>query len=185
MLIVNPVAATDSRDISRLAAALQLLNPENSKRVDPRVNFAISTHRQPVGVNHLGFQVDTDCGFLPKGEVPKPDSAGLYVGYQVEDIFGSVRTSTGAADHLGELQAWDLNTGKRVWQHNFKTILWEPLLVTGGDTVFAGGTPDREFRAFDARTGDQLWSFPVPAGVIGVPTSFEVDGEQYIAVTAG
>jgi catechol 2,3-dioxygenase-like lactoylglutathione lyase family enzyme len=27
---------------------------------DPRVNFAISTHRQPVGVNHLGFQVDTD-----------------------------------------------------------------------------------------------------------------------------
>ena len=27
---------------------------------DPRVNFAISMHRQPVGVNHLGFQVDTD-----------------------------------------------------------------------------------------------------------------------------
>lgn len=27
---------------------------------DPRVNFAVSTHRQPVGVNHLGFQVDTD-----------------------------------------------------------------------------------------------------------------------------
>ena len=27
---------------------------------DPRVNFAISTHRQPIGVNHLGFQVDTD-----------------------------------------------------------------------------------------------------------------------------
>jgi len=125
------------------------------------------------------------CAFLPKGEVPKSDSAGFYVGYQVDDIFGSVRISTGAADHLGELQAWDLNTGKRVWQHNFKTILWAPLLVTGGDIVFAGGTPDREFRAFDARTGDQLWSFPAPAGVIGIPTSFEVDGEQYIAVTAG
>jgi len=27
---------------------------------DPRMNFAISTHRQPVGVNHLGFQVDSD-----------------------------------------------------------------------------------------------------------------------------
>lgn len=27
---------------------------------DPRINFAISTQRQPVGVNHLGFQVDTD-----------------------------------------------------------------------------------------------------------------------------
>ena len=125
------------------------------------------------------------CAFLPKGVVPKPDARGFYVGYEVESIFGSVRTSAGAADHLGELQAWDLNTGKRVWQHNFKTILWAPLLVTGGDLVFAGGTPDREFRAFDARTGDELWSFPAPAGVIGVPTSFEVDGEQYVAVTAG
>jgi alcohol dehydrogenase (cytochrome c) len=41
------------------------------------------------------------------------------------------------------------------------------------------------FRAFDARTGDQLWSFPLPSGAIGVPTSFEVDGEQYVAVTTG
>jgi alcohol dehydrogenase (cytochrome c) len=45
------------------------------------------------------------CAFLPKGEVPKSDAAGFYVGYQAESIFGSVRTSTGAADHLGELQA--------------------------------------------------------------------------------
>ena len=125
------------------------------------------------------------CGFLPKGEVPKPDSRGFYVGYEAESIFGSVRTGPGALDHLGELQAWDLNTGKRVWQHNFKTIFWAPLLVTGGDIVFAGGTPDRQFRAFDARTGDQLWSFPAPSGVIGIPTSFEVDGEQYIAVISG
>jgi glucose dehydrogenase len=83
------------------------------------------------------------CGFLPKGEIPKPDPRGFYVGYEAESIFGSVRTGAGASDHLGELQAWDLNTGKRVWQHNFKTILWSPLLVTGGDILFAGGTPDR------------------------------------------
>jgi DNA-binding transcriptional LysR family regulator len=35
------------------------------------------------------------------------------------------------------------------------------------------------------RSFGQLWSFPAPAGVIGIPTSFEVDGEEYIAVTAG
>jgi alcohol dehydrogenase (cytochrome c) len=125
------------------------------------------------------------CAYLPKGEVPEADSMGFYVGYDVDSIFGSVRTGAGASDHLGELQAWDLNTGKRVWQHNFKTILWSPLLVTGGDILFAGGTPDRLFRAFNARTGDQLWSFPLPSGAIGVPTSFEVDGEQYVAVTTG
>src|SRR5260221_10140400 len=55
---------------------------------------------------------DNICAFLPKGVVPKPDARGFYVGYEVESIFGSVRTSAGAADHLGELQAWDLNTGK-------------------------------------------------------------------------
>lgn len=125
------------------------------------------------------------CGFLPTGEVPNPESKGSYVGYEVNAIFGSVRMDKAAADHIGELQAWDLNTGKRVWQHNFKSLLWSPLLVTGGDVLFAGGTPDREFRAFDARTGDVLWSFPAPAGVIGIPTSFEVDGEQYVAVTSG
>jgi len=125
------------------------------------------------------------CAFLPKGQVPEADSTGFYVGYDTDSIFGSVRAGAGAADHLGELQAWDLNTGKRVWQHNFKTILWSPLLVTGGDILFAGGTPDRLFRAFNARTGDQLWSFPLPSGAIGVPTSFAVDGEQYVAVTTG
>ncbi|HVR25947.1 MAG TPA: PQQ-dependent dehydrogenase, methanol/ethanol family [Candidatus Polarisedimenticolia bacterium] len=128
---------------------------------------------------------DNVCAYLPKGEVPEADSKGFYVGYDVDSIFGSVRTGAGASDHLGELQAWDLNTGKRVWQHNFKTILWSPLLVTGGDILFAGGTPDRLFRAFNARTGDQLWSFPLPSGAIGVPTSFAVDGEQYVAVTTG
>ncbi len=125
------------------------------------------------------------CAFLPKGNVPDKPEGGLYVGYEAESIFGSVRTGSGASDHLGELQAWNLNTGKRVWQHNFKTVLWAPLLVTGGDVLFAGGTSDRLFRAFDARNGKQLWSFPVPSGAEGVPTSFAVDGQQYIAVTTG
>jgi alcohol dehydrogenase (cytochrome c) len=64
-------------------------------------------------------------------------------------------------------------------------MLWSPLLVTGGNILFAGGTPDRVFRAFDARSGKELWNFPLPSSAIGVPTSFEVDGEQYVAVTTG
>lgn len=125
------------------------------------------------------------CAFLPKGRVPDEASKGLYVGYETEDIFGSVRLGPGAKDHIGELQAWDLNTGRKVWQKDFKAHLWSPLLVTGGDVLFAGGTQDRQFRAFNARTGDQLWSYPLPSGAEGVPTSFEVDGQQYIAVTTG
>jgi alcohol dehydrogenase (cytochrome c) len=128
---------------------------------------------------------DNLCAYLPKGQAPDDVSKPFYTGYDFDSIFGSIRTLPGASDHIGELQAWDLNTGKRVWQHNFKTMLWAPLLVTGGNILFAGGTPDRQFRAFDARTGEQLWSYPLPSGAIGVPTSFEVDGEQYVAVTTG
>ena len=51
--------------------------------------------------------------------------------------------------------------------------------------VFSGGTNDRMFHAFDAATGQLLWEFPTNSGVIGQPSSFEVNGKQYIAVQSG
>ena len=59
------------------------------------------------------------------------------------------------------------------------------MLTTGGGLVFMGGTNDRFFRAFDASTGDQLWEIRTNSGVIGVPSSYAVDGRQYIAVQSG
>jgi alcohol dehydrogenase (cytochrome c) len=89
------------------------------------------------------------------------------------------------ADHIGELQAWNMNTGKRVWTHEFPLHNWGPVLTTAGGLVFAGGTSDRYFRAFDARTGEVLWEQRTNSGITGVPSSFEVDGRQYIAVQSG
>lgn len=89
------------------------------------------------------------------------------------------------ADHIGELQAWDLDTSKRVWTTNLPSENWGPVLATGGDVLFSGGTADRLFRAFDAKTGKVLWQYPTLSGVNGVPVSFSVDGEQYIAVQSG
>ena len=108
----------------------------------------------------------------------------LYIGYPLDAVLGSIRVPN-PDQTVGELQAWDMKTGKLAWAHKFKTFLWAPLLTTGGNLVFAGGTNDRMFRAYDARNGNVLWEYPTPAGVIGVPTSFEVDGEQYIAVQSG
>lgn len=59
------------------------------------------------------------------------------------------------------------------------------MLATGGDLLFMGGTNDRAFRAFDARSGKVLWEQKTNSGVTGVPSSFEVDGTQYIAVQSG
>ena len=48
-----------------------------------------------------------------------------------------------------------------------------------------GGTNDRYFRAFDARTGAELWKQRTNSGVTGVPSSYEIDGVQYVAVLSG
>ena len=111
-----------------------------------------------------------------------------------EPVYVPGRSFTGAstemmvregADHIGELQAWDLDRGERVWTQEFESHNWGPVLTTAGDLVFAGGTHDRYFRAFHARTGELLWAHRTNSGVIGVPVTFAVDGTQYVAVQAG
>ena len=66
-----------------------------------------------------------------------------------------------------------------------KSPNWGPMLATGGGLVFSGGTNDRMFHAFDAASGKLLWEFPTNSGIIGQPSSFMVDGKQYIAVQSG
>ena len=115
------------------------------------------------------------------------------VGREVEYVPGQGFTGASSqvfvvndADHLGELQAWDLSTGEQVWTREFpESQNWGPVLATAGGLVFAGGTHDRYFRAFDATTGEILWRQRTNSGVIGVPSSYEVDGVQYIAVQSG
>ena len=78
-----------------------------------------------------------------------------------------------------------VNTRERVWKVDFKSHNWGPVLATGGGLVFAGGTNDRYFRAFDAKTGKLLWQQRTNSGVVGMPASYEIDGRQYIAVQSG
>jgi alcohol dehydrogenase (cytochrome c) len=90
------------------------------------------------------------------------------------------------AKHIGEVQAWNVDTGQRVWTHTYGTSAnWGPMLATGGGLVFSGGTNDRKFHAFDAATGKLVWEFPTNSGITGQPTSFSIDGKQYIAVLSG
>jgi alcohol dehydrogenase (cytochrome c) len=114
------------------------------------------------------------------GEVPK-----YVVGERYMGVAKNVMKMVAGADHIGELQAWNVDTGKKVWTTNLPSFNWGPVLATGGDVLFAGGTNDRMFRAFDAKTGKILWEFPTISGVAAVPVSFQVDGKQYIAVQSG
>ena len=132
------------------------------------------------------------CSSLPAQDQPKYKAGDLFIGVPftdptpggIEGLLTNVRIPK-PDQPIGELQAWDMTTGKLAWVHKFPTYLWTPLMTTGGNLVFAGGTNDRMFRAFDARNGKQLWETATPSGVQGVPSTYEVDGEQYVAVQSG
>ena len=111
------------------------------------------------------------------GEVPRYVQGERFMG-----VAKNVMKMVAGADHIGELQAWDMDTGKKVWTTNLPSFNWGPVLATGCGLLFAGGTNDRMFRAFDAKTGKILWEFPTASGIAAVPVSFQVDGKQYIAV---
>ncbi len=87
--------------------------------------------------------------------------------------------------HIGELQAWDPATGKQAWMYPFPNQLFASVLSTAGNLVFVGGTDDRMFRAFDARTGELLWQIRTNSGIIAPPVAYQVGDTEYIAITSG
>lgn len=65
------------------------------------------------------------------------------------------------------------------------TMTYGGCVATAGGVVFVGATADELFRAFDADSGKELWSYKLPAGGYAVPSVYEVDGKQYIVIAAG
>ena len=137
----------------------------------------------------IAFSPKTRMIYIPANENLCTTMTGRPVTYTAGRGFtGSTSTMriVPGADHIGEVQAWNVDTGVRVWTHSLGMASnWGPTLATGGGLVFSGGTQDRLFRAFDATNGAVLWQFPTNSGIIGQPSSFMVDGKQYVAVQSG
>ncbi|MGB6922667.1 MAG: PQQ-binding-like beta-propeller repeat protein [Methyloceanibacter sp.] len=88
------------------------------------------------------------------------------------------------SDQFGNVTAVDYNTGKIAWQKKTPLPMMGGALTTAGGLMFTG-EGDGWFRAYDAKSGDVLWSFFAGAGVNAPPASYSVDGKQYIVVGAG
>ena len=79
-----------------------------------------------------------------------------------------------------------MDTGQKVWTHPYPTSpTWGSMLATAGGLVFTGGTNDRKIRAFDAASGKLLWEFVTTSGIVAPPSTFAVNGKQYLAVHSG
>lgn len=125
---------------------------------------------------------DNHCGFL-EGKVQEYVAGKWWTGVDIPDIGFTV---TKDARYFGEIQAWDVSGARKVWSQKFeKSMAWGPILTTGGGLVFTGGTNDRKFRAFDATTGQLLWQVGTNSGITAPPSSYSVDGKQYVAVVSG
>jgi PQQ-dependent dehydrogenase (methanol/ethanol family) len=87
-------------------------------------------------------------------------------------------------EQWGNVTAVDYNTGKIKWQVKTQQPMIGGILATAGGLVFTGES-NGQFEAFDAETGANLWKFQAGAGVNAPPSSYSVDGKQYIVVAAG
>jgi quinoprotein glucose dehydrogenase len=98
----------------------------------------------------------------------------------------------------GELVAVNVNTGDIAWkvplgiteslpadkQKTGRPGIGGPIATAGG-LVFVGAVDDNRFRAFDAKTGKELWSAKLDAAAGSVPSTYEgTDGRQYVVVTS-
>jgi quinohemoprotein ethanol dehydrogenase len=83
------------------------------------------------------------------------------------------------------LQAIDPTTGKQIWKSEQNQGPTGGAVATAGGLVFQGGGTSNEVRAFDARTGEKLWSMQVQTGIVAAPISYELDGQQYVAFSVG
>jgi quinoprotein glucose dehydrogenase len=100
----------------------------------------------------------------------------------------------------GYISAIDLKTNEIVWKKRIGTVrdsspiplplkMGMPMLggpmVTAGGVAFIGATADNYLRAFDVKTGEQLWQGRLPAGGQATPMTYSVNGREFVVIAAG
>jgi quinohemoprotein ethanol dehydrogenase len=145
----------------------------------------------------MSFDPETGLVYLPAQELPTEWIADKNFVYRPGRWNTATSQGAAATDLPADMQAgmknllkgyllaWDPVTQKEVWRAPHNGPWNGGTLSTAGGLVFQG-TVDGKFNAYDAKSGgDPLWSFDAQAAPLAGPITYEVGGEQYVAVVSG
>lgn len=174
--------------------------PVESKFANYQENGGSFIWPSPYGAHNwqpMSFSTKTGLMYIPVQSIPAYFSAKEEVMYRVNRWNTGVDLNTNrdpkswvaaraSIDALiyGELVAWDPVKKQRAWEVHHNKPSNGGILSTEGDLVFQG-TWDGTFAAYDAYNGDKLWQYKSDSAVLAGPVTYELDGDQYIAVAQG
>ncbi len=174
--------------------------PVESKFADYQKNGGSFIWPSPYGAHNwqpMSYSTKTGLMYIPVQSIPAYFSAQKDVMYRLNRWNTGVDLNTNRdpkswvaarasmdAIVYGELVAWDPVKKQRAWKVRHDKPSNGGTLSTDGDLVFQG-TWDGTFAAYDAYDGDKLWQYKSDSAVLAGPVSYELDGDQYIAVAQG
>ncbi len=133
-----------------------------------------------IPAQELGFPYIADTNFEPK-------KVGINLGIDLDaaslpedaEVLKAIKAGV-----KGHLLAWDPVQQKEAWRFQHATAGNGGVLSTAGNLVFQGDA-EANFNAFNATTGEKIWSFPAQTNIIAAPISYAIDGKQYVTIVVG
>lgn len=158
-------------------------------------DFLLGTERpaERSSMPAAGEQTPPESSTVPVTDKQTPYRLDGYVKFLDREGYPGIRPP------WGTLNAVDLATGEYRWKvvlGEYKELTAKGIpptgaenyggpIVTAGNLLFIAATKDGLFRAFDKRSGKQLWEAKLPAPAFATPSTYEVDGKQYVVVACG
>src|SRR5580693_7274012 len=164
------------KDRWTLPSATPALDPK-AARMFPGANGGVEW--SPIATNpglNLAYAINLEQEMTYTVDSSPYPLGKLWLGGAFTNVPGGIQS--------GNVTAVDYNTGKIKWQVKTPQPMIGGILATAGGVVFAGEA-NGWFNAYDASSGSILWKFQAGAGVNAPPSSYTVDGKQYVVVGAG
>ena len=171
----------------------------NGKGMMPAFRHLMEEERTALVAYLFGEEEQTETPREPGLE--RSEEAAAIIPYQISGYnkFLDKNGYPAVKPPWGTLNAIDLNSGEYLWTivyGEYPELMEQGIpqtgaesyggpVVTASDLLFIAGTKDSKFRAYDKKNGKLLWETVLPAAAFATPSTYEVDGKQYVVIACG